>query len=318
MLLSIVVPCYNEQEVIPVFLEELYKITDKMKSYQFEIVFVNDGSTDRTLHDIKNYARTDAQIRYVSFSRNFGKESAIYAGLHKAKGDLVAVMDADLQDPPSLLPDMCHAVEAEGYDAAATRRSSRRGEPVVRSVFAKLFYKLINKMTEVEIVDGARDFRVMSRKYVNALLGMKEYNRFSKGLYSWVGFRVKWFSYENVQRAAGHTKWSFWSLFQYSIEGIAAFTTTPLVLASFVGLILCICTVLAVLFIIVRRIVFGDPVDGWASLACLITFMGGCQMFFFGIMGQYIAKMYLENKRRPIYIVDEETDETDHSVVRRF
>ncbi len=317
MLLSIVVPCYNEQEVIPVFLEELYKITDKMKSYQFEIVFVNDGSTDRTLHDIKNYARTDAQIRYVSFSRNFGKESAIYAGLHKAKGDLVAVMDADLQDPPSLLPDMCHAVEAEGYDAAATRRSSRRGEPVVRSVFAKLFYKLINKMTEVEIVDGARDFRVMSRKYVNALLGMKEYNRFSKGLYSWVGFRVKWFSYENVQRAAGHTKWSFWSLFQYSIEGIAAFTTTPLVLASFVGLILCICTVLAVLFIIVRRIVFGDPVDGWASLACLITFMGGCQMFFFGIMGQYIAKMYLENKRRPIYIVDEETDETDHSVVRR-
>ena len=172
-------------------------------------------------------------------------------------------------------------------------------------------------MTEVEIVDGARDFRVMSRKYVNALLGMKEYNRFSKGLYSWVGFRVKWFSYENVQRAAGHTKWSFWSLFQYSIEGIAAFTTTPLVLASFVGLILCICTVLAVLFIIVRRIVFGDPVDGWASLACLITFMGGCQMFFFGIMGQYIAKMYLENKRRPIYIVDEETDETDHSVVRR-
>ncbi|KAI4452834.1 putative glycosyltransferase CsbB [Eubacterium plexicaudatum ASF492] len=318
MLLSIVVPCYNEQEVIPFFLEELYKITDKMKSYQFEIVFVNDGSTDRTLHDIKNYARTDAQIRYVSFSRNFGKESAIYAGLHKAKGDLVAVMDADLQDPPSLLPDMCHAVEAEGYDAAATRRSSRRGEPVVRSVFAKLFYKLINKMTEVEIVDGARDFRVMSRKYVNALLGMKEYNRFSKGLYSWVGFRVKWFSYENVQRAAGHTKWSFWSLFQYSIEGIAAFTTTPLVLASFVGLILCICTVLAVLFIIVRRIVFGDPVDGWASLACLITFMGGCQMFFFGIMGQYIAKMYLENKRRPIYIVDEETDETDHSAVRRF
>lgn len=318
MLLSIVVPCYNEQEVIPVFLEELYKIMNERKAYQFEVIFVNDGSTDHTLHCIKNYAQSDAHIRYISFSRNFGKESAIYAGLHKAKGDLVAVMDADLQDPPGLLPAMCHAVEKEGYDAAATRRSSRKGEPVVRSVFAKLFYKLINKMTEVEIVDGARDFRVMSRKYVNALLEMKEYNRFSKGLYSWVGFQVKWFSFENVQRAAGHTKWSFWSLFQYSIEGIAAFTTMPLVIASFVGLALCICTVLAVLFIIVRKIAFGDPVDGWASLACLITFMGGCQMFFFGVMGQYMAKMYLENKHRPIYIVDEETEEPDHNDVRRI
>lgn len=308
MLLSVVVPCYNEQEVLPFFLEELYKIMDDMKEFRFEVIFVNDGSTDQTLLCIKNYMQADVNIRYISFSRNFGKESAIYAGLHKAKGDLVAIMDADLQDPPSLLPDMCRAVTKEGYDAAATRRSTRRGEPVARSVFAKLFYKLINKMTDVEVVDGTRDFRVMNRKYVNALLEMKEYNRFSKGLYSWVGFQVKWFAFENVQRVAGHTKWSFWSLFQYSIEGIVAFTTTPLVIASFVGMAICFCTALAVLYIIVRRIVFGNPVDGWASLACLITFMGGCQMFFFGIMGQYMAKIYLENKHRPIYIVDEETN----------
>lgn len=308
MLLSVVVPCYNEQEVLPFFLEELYKIMDDMKEFRFEVIFVNDGSTDQTLLCIKNYMQADVNIRYISFSRNFGKESAIYAGLQKAKGDLVAIMDADLQDPPSLLPDMCRAVTKEGYDAAATRRSTRRGEPVARSVFAKLFYKLINKMTDVEVVDGTRDFRVMNRKYVNALLEMKEYNRFSKGLYSWVGFQVKWFAFENVQRVAGHTKWSFWSLFQYSIEGIVAFTTTPLVIASFVGMAICFCTALAVLYIIVRRIVFGNPVDGWASLACLITFMGGCQMFFFGIMGQYMAKIYLENKHRPIYIVDEETN----------
>uniref|UniRef100_N2A3Z5 Glycosyltransferase 2-like domain-containing protein n=1 Tax=Eubacterium plexicaudatum ASF492 TaxID=1235802 RepID=N2A3Z5_9FIRM len=308
MILSIIVPCFNEQEALPCFMKEIYEILYQMPEYEFEIILVNDGSKDQTMSLIKKFAQSDPHIKYISFSRNFGKEAAIYAGLRKAVGDLTAVMDADLQDPPGLLPAMCRAVEKEGYDSAAARRSSRIGEPAIRSFFAHLFYKTINKMTEVDIADGARDFRVMNRKFVDALLKLQEYNRFSKGLFSWIGFRVKWISYENVERAAGSTKWSFWSLFKYSLEGIVAFTTAPLVLSSFFGLILCLGAVLAVLFIIVRRIIFGDPVDGWASLACLITFMGGCQIFCFGIMGQYMAKLYLENKRRPIYIVDEETD----------
>ena len=307
-MLSIIVPCYNEQEALPYFMKEIYKVLHQMPEYEFEIILVNDGSKDQTMMLMKKFAQSDPRIKYISFSRNFGKEAAVYAGLCKAVGDLTAVMDADLQDPPELLPKMCRAVEKEGYDSAAARRSSRTGEPAVRSFFAHLFYKIINKMTDVDIVDGARDFRVMNRKFVDALLKLQEYNRFSKGLFSWIGFRVKWISYENVERAAGSTKWSFWSLFKYSMEGIVAFTTAPLVLSSFMGLILCLGAVFAILFIVARRIIFGDPVGGWASLACLITFMGGCQMFFFGIMGQYMAKLYLENKRRPIYIVDEETD----------
>lgn len=308
MRLSIIVPCFNEQEVLPFFMEEVYKTLHCIPDHEYEIIFVNDGSKDETIRVIKNIAKADSYVRYISFSRNFGKEAALYAGLCKAKGDLIAVMDADLQDPPNLLLDMCTAVEHERYDAAAACRSSRTGEPVIRSFFASCFYRLINKMTDIEIRNGARDFRLMSRKYVDALLQLQEYNRFSKGLFSWVGFRVKWIEYENIERAAGSTKWSFWSLFKYSIEGIVAFTTTPLIVSSVVGLMLCLCALSAVLFIAIRKILFGNPVDGWASLACLITFIGGCQMFFLGIMGQYVAKIYLENKKRPIYIVDEETE----------
>ncbi len=308
MLLSVIVPCFNEQEVLPFFIKEIGQTLKALQDHDMEIIFINDGSSDQTLQIIKKAAQSDPRIKYISFSRNFGKEAALYAGLRKAKGDLAAVMDADLQDPPSLLLDMCRAVEKEGYDCAAARRSSRKGEPLIRSFFARLFYKLINKMTDVEIVDGARDFRVMNRKYADAFLQMGEYNRFSKGLFSWIGFRVKWFAYENSERAAGSTKWSFWSLFKYSLEGITAFTTMPLVAASLVGLLVCLCALFAVIFIVVRKIAFGDPVDGWASLVCLVVFAGGLQMFFFGIMGQYMAKMYLENKKRPVYIIDEELD----------
>ena len=309
--LSIIVPCYNEQETLPFFMDAIDRISSQpqLAEKDLEILFVDDGSTDHTLGSMKKLAGTDRRVRYISFSRNFGKEAALYAGLQRARGDLVAVMDVDLQDPPSLLPDMCKAVEAEGYDVAAARRVDRKGEPWLRSVFARSFYRIINKMTDVEMMDGARDFRVMSRSYVDALLGLREYNRFSKGLFSWVGFRTKWFSYENTERVAGHTKWSFWSLFRYSIEGIVAFTTAPLVISSCVGLLLCLLAFIAVVIIVVRKLLFGDPVDGWASLASLITFLGGCQMLFLGIIGQYMAKMYLEVKGRPVYIVAEESAE---------
>lgn len=309
MVLSLIVPCYNEQEVIPLFMDAIDRVSSypKLAEKDLEIIFVDDGSTDHTLELIKKLAEIDQHIKFISFSRNFGKEAALYAGLQKASGDLVAVMDVDLQDPPSLLQDMCKAVETEGYDVAVARRVDRKGEPLLRSFFARVFYRIINRMTDVGIVDGARDFRVMSRRYVDALLGLREYNRFSKGLFSWVGFRTKWFPYENTERVAGHTKWSFWSLFRYSIEGIVAFTTAPLVLSSCVGLLLCFLAFIAVVIIVVRKLLFGDPVDGWASLASLITFLGGCQMLFLGIIGQYVAKMYLEVKGRPVYIVAEES-----------
>lgn len=304
-MISIIVPCYNESEALTLFMEEMNRTTQQMQEQNFEIILVNDGSRDNTMQIMKYLAGNDERIKYISFSRNFGKEAAIYAGFQHAKGDYIAMMDADLQDPPSLLPVMYKAVTEEGFDSVATRRATRKGEPPVRSFFARCFYKMINKMSDAEIMDGARDYRLMNRKYMNALLELKEYNRFSKGLFGWVGFNNKWIDFENVERVAGKTKWSFWSLFRYSIEGIVAFSTAPLVISSIVGLIFCLMSVMAIIFIIVRRLAFGDPVAGWASLTCIITFLGGVQLFSLGIIGQYLAKMYLEIKDRPVYIIDE-------------
>lgn len=304
-LISVIVPCYNESAALPLFIEEMYKTIQQMGEQTFEIILINDGSRDNTKLVMKELAETDERIKYISFSRNFGKEAAIYAGFQNARGDYVVMMDADLQDPPGLLPEMYKAVAEEGYDSVATRRVTRKGEPRIRSFFARCFYKIINKMSDVEIIDGARDYRLMNRKFLNALLELSEYNRFSKGLFGWVGFKNKWIDFENVERVAGETKWSFWSLFRYSIEGIVAFTTTPLIISSVVGFVFCLISVFAIAFIIIRRLVFGDPVAGWASLTCIITFLGGIQLFCLGILGQYMAKMYLEIKNRPIYLIDE-------------
>lgn len=314
-LISVVVPCYNESEALPKFMEVLNRIVTEMSYADFQVVLVNDGSKDDTLEVMKRLAQGNDIVKYVSFSRNFGKEAAMYAGLAHADGDYVAIMDADLQDPPEFLKEMYHAVTEEGYDCAAARRVTRKGEPPVRSFFARMFYRLMAKMSRTEVVDGARDFRLMNRKFVDALLACKEYNRFSKGMFGWVGFKTKWIAYENVERVAGSTKWNFWSLFKYSIEGIVAFSTTPLVLASVLGLLFCLIAFVAVIFIIVRKFIFGDPVAGWASMTCIITFLGGLQLFFMGVFGQYLAKSYLEVKDRPIYIVDE-TDMKDKEGVR--
>ena len=304
-LISLVVPCYNEEQSLPYFWKETTAVMRQMDYLDFEVIFVDDGSRDKTLEVLRSLAASDSRVKYLSFSRNFGKEAAMYAGLEHAKGDYAAVMDADLQDPPALLEDMYRAVTQEGYDSAATRRVTRKGEPPIRSFFARMFYKIINKMADVEIVDGARDFRLMNRKFLNALLELKERNRFSKGLFGWVGFKTKWLEFENVERVAGETKWSFWKLFKYSIEGIVAFTTTPLTLASFMGFLLCMVALCSTVFIVVRKLLFGDPVSGWASTASIITFIGGIQLFFMGIFGQYLAKAYTEIKNRPIYIVAE-------------
>jgi len=298
-MISLVVPCYNEAEALPHFMNEVYKVISNMEETWFEIILVNDGSKDNTLQVMKEYAEKDARVKYVSFSRNFGKESAMYAGLKSAAGEYVALLDADLQDPPSLLPQMYDAVENEGYDSAATRRVTRKGEPPVRSFFARLFYKVINAMTNVEIVDGARDFRFMNRKYVNALLSMAEVNRFSKGLFGWVGFRTKWIEFENVERVAGETKWSFWKLFKYSVEGIVAFTTMPLLLPIWMGFFMCLAGVVGILLSLV-----GDINVVVLIMACLIL-LAGIQLMMLGIIGQYLSKMYLEIKQRPIYILDE-------------
>ena len=304
-LISLVVPCYNEEQSLPYFWKETTAVMRQMDYLDFEVIFVDDGSRDKTLEILRSLAASDSRVKYLSFSRNFGKEAAMYAGLEHAKGDYAAVMDADLQDPPALLADMYRAVTQEGYDSAATRRVTRKGEPPIRSFFARMFYKIINKMADVEIVDGARDFRLMNRNFLNALLELKERNRFSKGLFGWVGFKTKWLEFENVERVAGETKWSFWKLFKYSIEGIVAFTTTPLTLASFMGFLLCMVALCSTVFIVVRKLLFGDPVSGWASTASIITFIGGIQLFFMGIFGQYLAKAYTEIKNRPIYIVAE-------------
>lgn len=304
-LISLVVPCYNEEQSLPYFWERTTAVMRQMDDLDFEVIFVDDGSRDKTLEVLRELAKSDSRVKYLSFSRNFGKEAAMFAGLEHAKGNYAAVMDADLQDPPALLAEMYRAITEEGYDSAATRRVTRKGEPPIRSFFARMFYKIINKMTDVEIVDGARDFRLMNRKFLNALLELKERNRFSKGLFGWVGFKTKWIEFENVERVAGETKWSFWKLFKYSIEGIVAFTTMPLTLASFMGFLLCMVALCSTVFIVVRKLLFGDPVSGWASTVSILTFIGGIQLFFMGIFGQYLAKAYTEIKNRPIYIVAE-------------
>lgn len=304
-LISLIVPCYNEEQALPCFWKEMKAVMNRLDYLDFELIFVNDGSKDRTLEILRELAAEDSRVHYISFSRNFGKEAAMFAGFEHARGEYTAVMDADLQDPPALLEEMYRAVTQEGYDSAATRRVTRKGEPPIRSFFARLFYKLINRMADVEIVDGARDFRLMNRKFLNALLSLQERNRFSKGLFGWVGFRTKWIEFENVERVAGETKWSFWKLFKYSIEGFVAFTTTPLVLSSFAGFLLCIIALLSTVFIVVRKLLFGDPVSGWASTASIMTFIGGIQLFFLGIIGQYLAKAYTEIKNRPVYIIGE-------------
>ena len=302
--ISIIVPCYNEEKAIPLFYKELQKnLKDFPKTVSFEILFVNDGSKDNTLKTVKDLAKKDDQVKYISFSRNFGKEAAIYAGLEKATGDYVTLMDADLQDPPSLLKEMYTWVTKEGYDAVGTRRSTRKGEPFIRSIFAKLFYKLINKMTSIEMVDGARDYVFMIRPVVDAIISLKEYNRYTKGLFSFVGFNVKWLEYKNIERVAGETKWSFWKLTKYALEAITAFSTTPLVIASVIGLLFCFISFLLILVIIGKTIIFGDPTSGWPSLVCIIFMLSGIQLFFLGIIGQYLAKTYLEVKQRPIYII---------------
>ena len=304
-LISVIVPCYNEQAVLHLFYDEISAVAGKMSAYDFEFIFVNDGSRDNTLKICKELAEKDERVKYISFSRNFGKEAGIYAGFEKAKGDLVCMMDADLQDPPSLLPEMVKIIEEDGYDSVATRRVTRKGEPPIRSFFAGLFYKLMNKISKTEIVDGARDYRLMTRQFVNSLLSLGEYNRFSKGLFGWVGYQTKWLEYENVERAAGETKWSFWKLLLYSIEGIMAFSTVPLAISAVMGILFCAIAFVMILLIIVKTLVFGDPVAGWPSTACIILFVGGVQLFCVGILGQYLAKTYLEVKGRPIYICKE-------------
>ena len=271
----------------------------------FEILFINDGSRDKTLQILRRAAQEDKRIRYISFARNFGKEAAMYAGFQNCTGDYAAVMDADMQDPPSLLPEMYQALQSGEYDSVATRRVTRKGEPPIRSFFARCFYKLINRISDADIVDGARDFRLMTRQMVDAILSMTEYNRFSKGIFGWVGFRTKWLPYENVERVAGETKWSFWKLFLYSLEGITAFSTAPLAIASIAGILLCIVALLFVCVVLVKTLAFGDAVGGWPSMMCVILFLGGVQLFCMGILGQYLAKTYLETKKRPIYIVQE-------------
>ena len=304
-LLSVIVPCYNEQESLPYFYKEIKKVEKKMDYVDFEYIFVNDGSKDKTLDILRDFAKKDKKVRYVSFSRNFGKEAAMLAGLDYSKGDYVTLMDADLQDPPHLLIDMYKGITEEGFDCVGTRRVTRKGEPVIRSFFARMFYKIINKMSKVEMVDGARDFRLMTRQMVDSILSLKEYNRYSKGLFSFVGYKTKWLEYENVQRVAGSTKWSFWKLLIYAFEGIIAFSTTPLMIAALVGIIFFIVSFIMIIVIIVRTITFGDPVSGWPSLVCIIFFVSGVQLFCLGIIGAYLSKTYLETKKRPIYIVKE-------------
>lgn len=302
--ISIIVPCYNEEESLPLFYPEITKVLSKMQA-EYELVFVNDGSRDNTLPVILKMAQEDPHVFYLSFSRNFGKEAALYAGLVHASGDYVAVMDADLQDPPSLLPKMAAILDEGEYDCAATRREDRKGEPPVRSWFSKKYYKIINRVSDAQIRDGARDFRMMNRKMVDAILSMSEYNRFSKGIFGWVGFKTFWISYENIERAAGKTKWSFWKLFKYGVDGIINFSQAPLAAASWFGVVFTAIAFVILIIIVIRKLIFGDPVAGWASTICVIIFIGGIQMLFLGIIGQYIARIYTETKNRPIYIISE-------------
>ena len=309
--ISIVVPCYNEEEALPLYYEAMLPVLETLRAQGADVdfVFVDDGSKDGTLRVLRDLHEKDGRCGYVSFSRNFGKEAAMYAGLQHAKGDYVAVMDADLQDPPDMLPDMLRILEEspadDPVDCVGTRRTDRKGEPPIRSFFARCFYRLINKISKTEIVDGARDYRLMTRRMVDAILSLSEYNRFSKGIFSWVGFKTQWLEYVNRERVAGETKWSFRKLFLYSIDGITAFSTAPLAIASFSGMAICAVSFIALLFVFVRALVFGDPVAGWPSMICIILFLGGVQLLGIGILGQYLAKTYLEVKNRPQYVLQE-------------
>ncbi|MCD8326697.1 MAG: glycosyltransferase family 2 protein [Lachnospiraceae bacterium] len=306
-LLSVIVPCYNEEENVSLFYEEFIKNQSFFdgRGMDFEIIYVDDGSRDRTKEEIRRLHEKDGRVHMVSFSRNFGKEAGLLAGFEHAAGDYVVAMDVDLQDPPGLLPEMFSYID-QGYDSVATRRVTRKGEPPVRSFFARCFYKLMRRISKTEIVDGARDYRLMTRQVVDAILSMKEYNRFTKGIYGWVGFETKWLEFENVERRKGETKWSFWKLLLYSLDGIMAFSTVPLSVAAFIGISFCVIAFVAMIFIIVRTLIWGDPVGGWPSLVCIITLIAGVQLFCIGIIGQYLAKTYMEVKDRPIYIVKEE------------
>ena len=311
--LSVVVSCYNEEKSLPLFYKDINRVSKIMKYLNFEFIFIDDGSIDKTLDIIKELAIKDKRVRYISFSRNFGKEAAMYAGLKLSKGDYVTLMDADLQDPPYMLEDMYNAIINDGYDCIATRRVTRKGEPVIRSFFARQFYKIINKLSDIEMVDGARDYRLMTRQMVDAIISMKEYNRYSKGLFSFVGFKTKWLEYENIKRVAGESKWSFWKLFIYAIDGICAFSTKPLVISAVIGFLFFIISFIMIVFIIIKTLLYGDPVSGWPSLVCIIFMVSGIQLFCMGIMGEYLSKTYLETKKRPIYIVKESNDNGDEN-----
>ena len=306
-LLSVIVPCYNEEENIRDFYGELLKNASffQEKEIEMELLYIDDGSQDKTVEEVRKLREQDKRVHLVSFSRNFGKEAAIYAGLQKSKGDLVVLMDADLQDPPSLLPEMYEYIE-QGYDSVATRRVSRKGEPPIRSFFARRFYRLMNRISKTDIVDGARDYRLMTRQVADSILAMTEYNRFTKGIFGWVGYETKWIEYENIERRKGETKWSFWKLFLYSLEGIVAFSTAPLTLAAVMGAFFCVLAFVMILVIIIRTLMFGDPTSGWPSLVCILLFVSGVQLFCLGIVGQYLSKTYMEVKRRPIYLVKED------------
>lgn len=303
--ISIVVPMYNEEATLQALYEELGRVRGKLSDYAFEFLFVNDGSKDGTLAMIRELAAKDEDVRYVSFSRNFGKEAALYAGLSNAVGDYVATMDADLQDPPALLVQMMEILEEGTYDNVASRRVNRKGEPPIRSLCARMFYRMLRRISEIDIADGARDYRLMSRPMVNSILSLSEYNRFSKGIFAWVGYETKWLEYENVERTAGETKWSFFRLLRYSMDGIMNFSNTPIRISSYLGLVLTLVSFIAIMVEVVRALVFGDPVAGWPSLVCIVTFIGGIQLFCMGIMGHYISRTYMEVKRRPHYIVKE-------------
>jgi glycosyltransferase involved in cell wall biosynthesis len=313
-MISLIIPCYNEQESLPIFYREVTSVARRMES-EYELLFVDDGSKDRTLPILKELAAQDEHVTYFSFSRNFGKEAAMYAGFCNAKGDYIAVMDADMQDPPSLLPQMIEILEGGEYDSVATRRTSRTGEPPIRSWFAKRFYRLVNRISDADIVDGARDFRLMRREMAEAIVSMGEYNRFSKGIFGWIGFRTYWMPYDNIERAAGETKWNFWKLFKYAIDGIISFSQAPLSIASWFGMVMTLLSFLFLFLIVIRKAVFGDPVAGWASTICVIVFIGGIQLFCLGIIGQYIAKAYLETKKRPHFIISETNGEDVRKII---
>lgn len=304
--LSIIVPCYNEEAAAPIFYDTVHGMEDKLSTVEIEYIFVDDGSRDGTLEVLRQLHDRDERVHYVSFSRNFGKEAGIYAGLEKSTGDYVVIMDVDLQDPPAMLPEMLSYIESGEYERVATRRVDRKGEPPIRSWFARKFYKLMNKISSADIVDGARDYQMMTRKVVDSILAMGEYNRFSKGIFGWVGFKSKWLEFENVERVAGETKWSFWKLFVYAIDGIVAFSTAPLIMASVFGVIMCLVAFIFIVVIIVKTLVFGDPTSGWPSMVCIILLISGIQLLCIGVLGQYMAKTYLETKKRPIYLVQEE------------